>query len=102
MANAGFRDRFWGNRWAAMYEQAVVVLFEMHLRGTRPRKPGMTQEEFVRLNLEGNLVGAIADIATDTVGAYLKAPDGRFEDLMWRLVSRAEQRRRLGQERQPD
>ena len=97
MADAGFRDRFWGARWAAMYEQAVVVLFETHLRGKRPRKPGMTQDEFLRLNLEGNLVGGFADIAMDTVGGYLKAPDGHFEDLMWRLVSRAEERRRAGQ-----
>ncbi len=93
MAGVPFDHRLWGSDWSSFYEQAFVVLADLHLRNLRPRKQ-MSQEEFLRLNLEGNGVGELSEIALDVVLPYLRNPDGHVEEVMWHLVRRAEAQRR--------
>jgi len=97
MAGAEFNDKFWGKSWASKYEQALVVMLSMHLQGRDTARGKPSRDEFLKLNLEGNMAGDIADIAIESVGTYLKAPDGDIERLMFEIVSKGEARRRTSQ-----
>jgi len=93
MSDASFQHKIWGSDWASYYEQAFVVLADLHLRKARPRKQ-MSEEEFLRLNLQGNGAGELSEIALGVVLPYLRNPDGRLEEVMWQLVSQSEAKRR--------
>jgi hypothetical protein len=92
MAIRNFQDAFWGTHWERKYEQALVGCLDIIIRDLS-RHYNTPAARIAKNYLEGVRVGDIADISWGLVSEYAKTQNGSLDDLMWELVTHAEQAR---------